>query len=123
MPATRERKYICRVETNWWIPKDKCTAENGTQAKGQRVLEGISYFEVIGPKGGSRVVWWVPGFKRIYELDPKIESIVERCIGLDIIQSADDDMTELNGIRDIEFTKSELVLIDAMASGFEEIDI
>jgi hypothetical protein len=122
MPANRERKYICRVETNWWIPKDKCTVENGIQAKGRRVLEGISYFEVIGPKGGSRIVWWVPGFKKLYELDPKIESIVERCIGLNIIQN-EDDMTELNGIHDIEFTKSELVLIDAMASGFEEIDI
>lgn len=116
---TEERKYICVVETNWWIPKDKCTPENGLYGSGQRVLEGISYFEVTGPKGGSRVIWWEPGFKKLYKLDPKTESLIDRCIGLDRAKGSDEDLTTFNGTRDIEFTKTELQMIDIIATELE----
>ena len=122
-PNTEERKYICQVETNWWIPKDKCTPENGLHGAGQRVLEGISYFEVTGPKGGSRVIWWEPGFKELYKHDTKIESVIDRCIGLDRARGRnnDTDLTTFNGVRDIAFTKTELQMIDIIATELEAL--
>lgn len=115
-----EKKYKCRVETNWWIPKDMCTPANGLRQEGQRVLEGISYFEVISPKGGSRAIWWEPGFKELYTHDPKLVSVIDRCIGLDRARGwSDVDLTTLNGTCDIEFTKIELQMIDIIATELE----
>lgn len=112
-----EKKYRCRVETNWWVPKDKCTPANGLRQQGQRVIEGISYFEVTTPKGGSRAVWWEPGFKELYKHDSKLESVINRCIGLDRAnKDSDEDLVTYNGTHFVEFTKTELQMIDIIAT-------